>query len=320
MIDIILATYNGEKYVEQQLKSIQNNVDYDKLISRVIVVDDGSQDGTTDIVKVLAASDNKIVLEKNISGAHGACENFAFGISLSDANYIMLCDQDDIWLKDKISLSFSRMIEAEKRNPDKPILVFSDKQIVDENLNLICDSYFQLKKIDKGWHHSFDRLLHQNVISGCTMLFNRKLSQIAQPIPSDCYMHDWWISLFASKFGQIEFIDKPLIQYRQHANNTIGARQKGLTLVTNFFYHLDSFEGSFRKTAQQAKLFKERVEMPGHKKQDQATDTLIALATVEQQSIVERLKYFNSNTITRSNAFGRFALFLTLIRLPVLDR
>ncbi|MFA0426716.1 glycosyltransferase [Vibrio sp. 10N.222.51.C5] len=313
MIDIILATYNGERFLQQQLLSIQQNSEYQELINRIIVVDDGSTDNTQSIVQAAIKSDSKIEWHHNYSGQPGAMANFAFGLSLSDADYVMLCDQDDIWLPKKIVLSFHAAQKAEdQHNKHTPILIFTDKQIVDEKLNVLCESYFTLKKISKQWHHSFESLSQQNVASGCTMLMNRALLNKSLPMPKQAYMHDWWLALVASRCGVIELVDKPLIQYRQHDSNTIGAKQrKPWQLCTQFPLQLSQFKRSFECIRQQAQAF----ELFEKKNDLMPNGTIAALAAISKMSNVERLTAYRQGLITRSNTTGKIALLITLLTL-----
>ncbi len=323
-IDIVIATFNGELYLEEQIRSIQNNSVYKECVARVIVVDDGSTDKTEEIVHWLAQSDTKIEWLLNTSGKHGPSSNFAFGLSQTTGQYIMLSDQDDIWHPEKIALSIAKITQladehitgqeekAQAKTIDTPLLVFSDKEIVDEKLELISNSYFDLKNIPRTWYLSFDQLCQQNVISGCTMCFNRALLNKAMPIPQQAYMHDWWLALVASRCGKIALIEKPLIKYRQHANNSIGAQKRSkLSLFSNFFLYLNKFEQSFYSVSAQAKAFS-IFEKNNNLKPNQ---TVMVLSNIGRLSGYKRLKFFFKKIITRSNFSGRIALFIVLIKM-----
>jgi len=316
MIDIVLATFNGELYLEEQIKSIQNNHHYKEFVSCLMVVDDGSTDSTEDIVAKLATYDAKIQWLSNTSGKHGAKENFSFGLSQTQSQYVMLSDQDDVWQLDKIALSMNKIkqLESDTNQPSEktPLLVFSDKEIVDENLQLISSSYFKLKNISKDWYLSFDQLCQQNVISGCTMLFNRALIKQATPVPEQAYMHDWWLAIVASRCGKVALIDKPLIKYRQHSNNTIGANQRSkFNLLIHFSQHLKRFEKSFFQIVEQAKAFE------AFEKEHDLTKnrTISVLANLNSFSKSQKLRLFVNKTINRSHLFGRIALLIVLLRI-----
>lgn len=221
--DIVLATYNGEKYLAQQIDSIRANSAYQDHISRFIICDDHSTDSTKAIVLQYQAIDERIEWHVNTTGKTGPNANFSYGLSLSNAPLVMLSDQDDVWHEEKIvrTRSAIRLIST-----STPALIFTDKRIVDEQLNLICQSYFELKKIPKSWHNSLANLMQQNVASGCTCIINRALMDVAMPIPDQAYMHDWWLAIVAKRFGHLELIDAPLIDYRQHGGNSIGAKPR----------------------------------------------------------------------------------------------
>jgi len=315
MIDIVLATFNGELFLKAQIHSIQNNSGYQKLISRFIIVDDGSTDNSLKIVRELAIQDDKIELVINDSEAHGPSQNFAFGLTKTSADYIMLSDQDDIWLPEKIALSLQKMQQLEASSEQEkalPLLVFSDKIIVDASLQVISGSYFELKNISKRWHHEFNRLCQQNVASGCTMLLNRALLNKAMPIPRGAYMHDWWLALVASRCGKLGLINQPLIQYRQHQQNSIGANKRSLwQLFSSFSLHLTKFEQSFLQTSLQAQAFC-AFEKKYHLVE---SNTLKALANIHSYSLRQRMVFFLNKTIRRSHLLGNIALFIVLLKM-----
>lgn len=311
MIDIVLATYNGEKFLAEQIRSIQNNNGYQKWISQLLVIDDGSTDATFSIVKELSLHDEKIVWLTNTSTRHGASNNFAFGLAQTLSPYIMLSDQDDVWLPEKIQLSLDKIKQLEKESGSVPLLVFSDKEIVDEKLQTICSSYFKLRDIPKDWHVKPEQLCQQNVVSGCTMLFNRALLNKAMPIPEQAYMHDWWLALVANKCGKLELIDKPLIKYRQHDNNTIGVNKRSnLSLITKSYKHLKQFEQSFLQIVEQAKAFASFEQKHGLSK----SLTIDALANMHNLSKSQRIALFINKTITRSHFIGKIALLIVLLK------
>ena len=137
MIEILLATYNGEKYLEEQLASIENQT-YKNW--RLRVHDDQSVDATWRILKDFQKKhgEEKVILKKNIPASGGSKNNFIGLIQASDADYMMCCDQDDVWHKDKIEKTYRRMRQMEKRyGKDLPLLVYTDLKVVDSDLNEI---------------------------------------------------------------------------------------------------------------------------------------------------------------------------------------
>ena len=140
-----------------------------------------------------------------------------------DAVYMMFCDQDDIWHRDKVSQSVAAILALEKRFPYRACLVHSDLRVVNESCELIEESFFAYQGI-RPHKRSFARFLVSNSVTGCTAIVNEKLAAIATPIPKQAIMHDWWLALLAAAFGHIETIDAALIDYRQHQTNTVGAK------------------------------------------------------------------------------------------------
>lgn len=226
MIDILLATYNGEEYLADQLDSIlsQTNESW-----RLIIHDDGSTDNTIGIVKnYQQCFPDKIdfIEDKIITGS--AKQNFLHLMSLSEASYVMFCDQDDVWLKDKVQLSLDAMKQAELKNSNLPIVVHSDLTIVDCQKKIVADSMFKYQGLEKENNSLLD-LLAKNNVTGCTMMINRLACNASLPVSSKAIMHDWWIaSRVMGAGGKIYFIDEPTILYRQHDNNCVGAVKVGL--------------------------------------------------------------------------------------------
>lgn len=222
MIDILMAVYQGEAYVAEQIESIlkQTYTDWTLLIG-----DDGSKDRTMEILLAFEAKyPSKIRVIPNKVNSGSAQANFFHLLSLSKAAYAMTCDHDDVWLPDKVEKTMGEMERLERESPPgTPILVHTDLEVVDENLRTIAPSMFQLQNLDSR-RVSLSRLLAQNVVTGCTMLANRPLLDLAKDPPASAIMHDWWLALVAAAFGRIGFVDDPTIRYRQHGNNEVGAK------------------------------------------------------------------------------------------------
>lgn len=258
-IDIALATYNGLKFLPEQLDSLLAQTEAS---TRVLIRDDGSTDGTVDLLK---AYDKKFperlsVLSTDSTG-EGASGNFSRLLLSTDAPYVLLCDQDDVWDLDKVSASLQciQKLEAEF-GKDMPILVHTDLRVVDRNLSLISASFFKFQNLD-AQANSLKELLVQNMITGCTVIVNRALLSKALPVPADAIMHDWWLALVAAAFGKIGFVDRATMSYRQHGNNTVGAKGWNLTLIASRLKQLLSGRGTadlLRPGIVQAQAFVER--------------------------------------------------------------
>jgi glycosyltransferase involved in cell wall biosynthesis len=210
MISVCIATYNGEKYIKEQLDSIINQLDKN---DEIIISDDGSSDNTIKIIE--SYNDSRIVLYKN-SFKNVVC-NFEFAIDKSTGDYIFLSDQDDIWHKDKVKY----FMDCFLKNSNVTLLI-SDFQIIDENgLNL--DGVYN--------KNEFSTSLVKNVICnnfiGCAMAFTSYAKNVIMPFPKNIAMHDWWIGTCSKMYGEIIFIDKKLHFYRRHNSNLtteVGAR------------------------------------------------------------------------------------------------
>ena len=224
---VLLAAYNGEKHLPELLDSLCAQTDRD---FSVLVQDDGSTDRTPEILAEIIRKDSRFSAGSE-SGKHlGAAGNFLSLIRQADADLIFLCDQDDIWMPEKIAvLKQAILAEISAHGADTPILVHSDCALVDESGAPVADSFFR----HQGWDPSavtFPRLLVQNNVTGCTLVMNRPLLRLVAEHgrAKDLFMHDWFIALTAAAFGRIAFVDRPLTAYRQHTGNTIGASRGGL--------------------------------------------------------------------------------------------
>ncbi len=186
---------------------------------KLLVRDDGSDDNTLGVIKDF--TDKRVRLVNDEKRRLGARGSFAELLRHSDADYIMFCDQDDVWLPEKLDLTLKKMLGAESAYKDKPILVHTDMAVADRDLNILSRSFWDYQHIDPELT-SLNNLLVLNVATGCTMMINRKLKELA-PIPEAALIHDWWLALAASAFGRIERVDAATVLYRQHGKNAAGA-------------------------------------------------------------------------------------------------
>ena len=228
-IIILLSTYNGEKYLNQQLDSIFSQT-YKNF--EIIARDDGSQDKT---VKILHSYNITIIDSKNNLGAKDSFEFLLdYAIQNSNSDYFMFCDQDDIWLPNKIESSLAEIKELEKvYGKEFPLLVFTDMKVVDKDLKVENDSFWKHQKLNPNISNDWQKLLAQNVITGCTMIFNRASAQISLPFSLHDMLHDHWIGVNVSKYGKVVHLDIPTVLYRQHGNNVEGAHRYGWVYVAH---------------------------------------------------------------------------------------
>ena len=224
VIEVILPTYNGVTFLRQQVASIDKQI---LRPLRLIVRDDGSTDGTQDLLQSLKQEYGPwLVLIPSTSNL-GCIGNVNILLKHTKAPYVALSDQDDIWLPDKLSKSFSLMQRCENNSPCfSPLLVHTDLALVNHSGELIHPSFLSYQRLNP-LKVALDDLSLTNVVTGCTILMNRSLIDLAMPIPKEALMHDWWIALVASKFGTILFLNNPTILYRQHSRNVLGAQGLG---------------------------------------------------------------------------------------------
>lgn len=219
-VDIVMATYNGEKYLPQQIDSL---LAQDHSNWRLLIRDDGSTDKTTDIIHQYAARHpQRIVFFDNQQKNLGARGNFGALLNATSAPYVACADQDDVWMKDKISATLARMKEMEKHYGDKPLLVYTDSAVCDAALNVTNASLHDHWKFPRK-AQKLERLLVQPMVQGCTTLSNRKLVEAAMPVPDKAIMHDAWLAMVAAATGETGFLDRPTLYYRQHDANVFGA-------------------------------------------------------------------------------------------------
>jgi glycosyltransferase involved in cell wall biosynthesis len=221
MIEVLLATHNSEKYLRELMDSLLSQTLSDL---RILVSDDGSTDGTKNIIRAYAGKNKNITLLKSNLPLGGAKENFFYLTGHADADYVLFADHDDVWLPNKAADTLAVMLEMEKAaGADTPLLVHTDLMVVDEELHTIAPSMMKAQKLSRTYN-TLNRLLSQNHVTGCTVMANRALiGKVKYLDLGPVVMHDWWLALVASAFGRIGFLDKATIQYRQHQENEIGA-------------------------------------------------------------------------------------------------
>lgn len=241
-VEILLATYNGEIYLEDLLKSILNQT-YENW--NLIIRDDCSTDNTIKIInKFKKYYPTKVIIIENDKERLGACQNFHELLKYSTAKYLFFCDQDDIWLKNKIEISMKKMLKLEKKyGQNYPILIHTDLKLINSSNNIISNSFWVYSSIDPEKMYLPEILFSQGVIMGCTVLINESAKRNSLPIPVKALMHDTWISLRIVKYGKIDNINVPTILWRQHERNTSAIKKLGIfsSLIPNFFVTLRLF-------------------------------------------------------------------------------
>ncbi len=224
-IEILLAAYNGDKFIAQQIDSIINQT-YKNW--QLYIRDDGSTDNTPNIIKSYA-NNSKIHIISDNAGNVGSCANFFLLMKNLHTNckYIMFSDQDDFWQKDKIEITLKEMLRLEKTYGNAfPLLVHTNFTYVDKNLDpIVSKKDFQATKIV---NLQFVHLLAQNPVYGCTMMINKALFNLVGFIPPAAENHDYWIALVATAFGKVAYLNERTILYRQHDKNISGQHNNNL--------------------------------------------------------------------------------------------
>lgn len=211
-----MTTYNAVPFLKEQLDSIVGQ-SYSQW--RLLISDDGSSDRTRDIIRYYQDGD-RIIDATPSHPFHNVSQNVEYLLHLTQADYVMFSDHDDVWKPDKVSRSLDTITGLENGN-DQPLLVYTDLEVVDSRL-LTLDASL--------WHYSrlkptkqLRELVFQNVVTGCTMTANRALVEKATPFPAEIFMYDWWIALVAAEFGTMVPLYDATVRYRQHDSNVIGA-------------------------------------------------------------------------------------------------
>lgn len=226
-VAILLSTYNGERYLSEQIDSILNQSCQDFTL---YIRDDGSNDATMEIVQSYTSQHNNIVIVNSTKNL-GCTKSFLTLLFEIESCYYMFCDQDDIWLKDKIKDSLKCIKEEEKLHPGKPAIVYTDLTAVDGDLKVICPSMWEFRGHQERLPHSFNYICHFHDIDGCTMMFNFEAKRLLQmvsieQVPSFMY-HDWLLAVIVSKAnGVVRPFDKQTMLFRRHGDNETNALEK----------------------------------------------------------------------------------------------
>lgn len=310
-IDILLATYNGEKYIREQIDSILNQT-YKNI--RLIISDDCSKDNTPEILKEYEQKDKRIELhiqEKNL----GVVKNIEFLLEQVENKYYMLSDQDDVWLPEKVQKSLETLVEKDAD------LVFGDLEVVNKDLETMYPSFgdFMLlnKKINKYIDSNKLNYIY-NCVTGCTILAKKETTQKILPLPkkSKYLIHDHWIGLMASIYGKVAYMPEKYIKYRQHGNNQVGTEKishgfKKLEQVRELFINVKL--GVFGTYVENNERFPEDMQK-------------LNLEIYEYFKMIQNKKNINSrkwrvfHKLYKTESFNYYILNFIIMNLPLLGR
>ena len=199
MISVCVPTFNGAPYIAAQLASILRS----PRVGEVLVSDDGSTDGTLDVLRAIGDARVQVV----DGPRRGLIRNYEVLLARARGEFVFLADQDDIWLPEKVDT-----MVAHQENAD---LVVSDCTVTDADLVVVHPSFFALRRSGPG----LLRNLLRNSYLGCCMAIRRDLLRHALPFPERLPMHDWWLGLVGEAFGTVAFIPEKLVLYRRHGAN-----------------------------------------------------------------------------------------------------
>jgi len=306
-VQILLATYNGERFLREQLDSLFSQTFQD---FSILVRDDGSTDNTLKIIEEYQQKFSaKIILLKDNKKNVGATQNFGILLEKSDADYVFFCDQDDIWLNNKIEISLQKMQAIEKGNIATPCLIFSDMKSMDEAGNIIADSVWQQLHLHPKYF-ILNRLLVQNIPHGCTMLINRAMRNLATPIPKQAMLHDHWIALLAVSSGKFDFIAEPTLLLRNHAQNVTRKSVSILDKLNRFLTNSlskEQYEHYIKIRVNQAKALQLRASSFIN---DEHFDVLKNFIKLEKTKGFDRKKIFLQNKFYRTTFLHTLKMIL----------
>lgn len=215
-VNILMSTYNGQQFLAEQIRSIQEQSYTDWTL---FIRDDGSSDNTKEILKDFEHQDSRIhLIDSDKSDNLGVIKSFHKLVNHDRADYYFFSDQDDVWLPNKLELSLK---EAQNYLADLPLMVYMDLKVVNQDLEIMTESMVKSQS-----HHANTELvqeLTENTVTGGVAMINHALAEMWQET-DDILMHDWYLALLASAFGNLVFIDQPGELYRQHSDNVLGAR------------------------------------------------------------------------------------------------
>lgn len=254
MIDILLSTYNGERWLREQLDSIlaQSYGGW-----RLLIRDDGSTDGTVAIIDEYVRSYPGQIVRLEESCNMGCVWSYEYLLYASTAEYICFADQDDVWLPKKLEHMLKVLMESEKNAAaDTPIVVCSDLRVVDADLEVIDESFWHMVRLRPDLLQNPQQLGTCNYVTGCAMMFNRVAKELALPFAANAYMHDAVVALTTLyRGGKIIISQEKDILYRQHEGNVIGAIRvtKGLPYLWSKLLSMRSVWKRNRRNYLQAK-------------------------------------------------------------------
>ena len=217
-VQILMSTCNGARFLKEQLDSILNQTCTNW---QLLIKDDGSIDNSGQIIQEYQQKYPSRIKQVFSDEGGGSSISFMGMLMFVDSPYCMFCDQDDYWESSKIEISLNRLKELEKEDP--MCLVFTDMEVVSDDLKVKLGSFLGLQKLNPDWIKNPNNILAQSMAAGCTMIFTLDLIKMIKPINADLFQHDHWVLIHAAIYGNVAYCDQKTVKYRQHSHNTIGS-------------------------------------------------------------------------------------------------
>lgn len=310
MIDICLATYNGELYLREQLDSIINQT-FRKW--HLYIRDDGSSDNTISIIRDYKKKHkDKISIISDRKGRLGFIQNFNEILEYTKENYVAFCDQDDIWAPEKLEMQFSLMRKEESKSKDG-ILIYTDFSYIDKNNNIVCSSFYKKrKKNHKKDNSKIISAIFFGIAVGCTLLFNRKILKLSENIPNKFILgHDRWILYIALLNGRLCFLDKVTVLHRIHANNVGGKKIK--KLKDRNIGNIINFNMIYKRVNAAYLLLNRQRTICSKKSSNKDIYLLRELSNLNNMSLVKRSKFFIKSNLFTKNYLLSIYLYVNII-------
>ena len=219
----------------------------------------------------------------------------------------MFCDQDDVWLEQKIEKTLAVMQAAEDGDAT-PVLVHSDLKVVDQKLNVISPSFFEFQKLIQD-DIILPKLLVQNYVTGCTVMINRALAQKCGQIPDNSIMHDWWLALTAILFGKLVCMSEVTMLYRQHSNNQVGAKASyGIAFIKRKLATIDKVRGDYNATYTQARALLVCYGELLNQQQKKTIEIYCKIPQMKKLQKIRTMQKYGFKKCTRLRVIGQYFL------------
>lgn len=300
-IAILMATYNSEKYIKEQIESILNQSCKEVTL---YIHDDGSNDNTMKIIEEYQNKYSEWIVIIDGQPTRSAKSNFFYLLNQVEAPFYMFSDHDDVWLNKKVEITYNKMKEMTRKYLDeKPMLVSTDLKVVDKNLNIISESMREYSKIRMGETITTNKLLIQNYAVGCTLMLNKKLRDMAINSYNDkIIMHDWWLALIANIFGYYENVNEATILYRQHCGNEVGADRINIKYVIKKL-------GKLRKSKKIIQRTREQVSQLGVYFKNIPED-IVDYGNLNSKNKLYRMLFYIKNRINKQGVFRKIGIII----------